>query len=136
MRILIIDDNLADAVLVQDVLEELAPNHYRFDILQNGNDAIKFLKNDPPKEQPDLIILDLGLPGKTGHEILQFIVDNNIVTPVLVYTTSDDPGDIEKAYNLNANCYIVKATDLRQLTEIMKTTGLFWSKVVRLPKRR
>ena len=86
---------------------------------------------------PDLILLDLNLPKKNGHEVLEEIKKDPSLkfTPVVILTSSDADKDILLAYNLNANCYIKKPVDLNQLLRIVKAIDNFWLEIVKLPSR-
>ena len=84
---------------------------------------------------PDLILLDLNLPRKSGREVLSEIkTDPDLKRiPVLVMTTSRADQDINRAYSLNANCYITKPMDLNEFLRIVKSIEDFWLKTVTLP---
>jgi two-component system, chemotaxis family, response regulator Rcp1 len=85
--------------------------------------------------RPDLILLDLNLPRKDGHQVLAEIkADRDLrQIPVVVLTTSENERDVNKAYDLNANCYITKPSGLEQFVAVMKSIQYFWSMVVQLP---
>ena len=85
--------------------------------------------------RPDLILLDLNLPRKNGREVLAEIkADTNLRTiPIVVLTTSNDEEDILKAYNLNANCYVVKPVGFENFMKAMQSLRHFWFSVVALP---
>jgi CheY-like chemotaxis protein len=85
---------------------------------------------------PDLILLDLNLPRKNGREVLEEIKTDPKLRriPVLVMTTSRADQDIQKAYSLNANCYITKPMDLDEFLRIVKSIEDFWLRTVTLPK--
>ena len=88
------------------------------------------------ESRPDLILLDLNRPRKNGREVLSEIkTDPNLKRiPVLVMTTSRADQDIQKAYSLNANCYITKPMDLDEFLRIVKSIEDFWLRTVTLPK--
>ena len=139
-NVLLVEDNKDDVELT---LEALKDSRVRMEItvVSDGRSAMMFLRGEGEythKPRPDLILLDLNLPLKDGREVLEEIrKDPNLTDiPVVVLTTSEDEGDILKAYQLHANCYISKPVDFLQFTEIIKQIEGFWLQLVKLPRRR
>ena len=136
-HILIIEDNIGDIRLIQEVLKEnFSPENLH--IVTNGEDALLFLtKQNQYKnaETPNLIILDLNLPKKDGREVLSEIKtsENLKHIPVIVFTSSEAEKDIQKSYDLHANCYIVKPFDFNQYSKIIHNIQHFWLHVAKLP---
>jgi len=98
-----------------------------------------FLRKAPPYSQaalPDLILLDLNLPGKNGREVLAEIKSDPRLkrVPVIILTTSQAEEDILKAYHLHANGYIVKPVDLDQFFQTIKQLREFWFSIAVLPQ--
>lgn len=89
-------------------------------------------------ERPDLVLLDLNLPGIDGNEVLaQIRADAGLKTlPVIMLTTSDDPDDIEAAYNNGANSYVRKPVDLDGFMAALGRLKDYWFEVVVLPGPR
>ena len=119
-QILMVEDNFAHVRLIQEAFKNMAKS-YQIDSVDNGVDAIAYLRCEPPfsdASRPALILLDLNLPRKHGREVLAEIKsDPNLKQiPVLILTTSKRPEDIQESYNLHANCYIHK---LRSCNEII-----------------
>ena len=85
--------------------------------------------------RPDLILLDINLPKKNGREVLSEIkCDPNLKKiPVVVLTTSNSRSDIEDAYQLNANCYVVKPIDFEKFIQVVQSICNFWFNIVSLP---
>lgn len=83
--------------------------------------------------RPDLILLDLNLPKKDGREVLAEIkADPDLQRiPTVVLTTSDTQADIQRAYELGANCCITKPVDLEQFIQVARSVEGFWLTVVR-----
>ncbi len=137
IQILLVEDNPGDVRLTQEVLKEaVVPN--RIHAVRTGIEALAFLRrqgqySDAPR--PDLILLDLNLPKKSGHEVLDEIKTDERLKriPVVVLTTSSADQDITKAYDAHANCYITKPIDLNQFLKAMKAIEEFWFTVVKLP---
>jgi len=85
--------------------------------------------------RPDLILLDLNLPRKSGREVLAEVKQDPSLRriPVVVMTSSDDEKDILSAYNLYVNCYVTKPVDLTQFIGVVKSIEHFWFSIVKLP---
>lgn len=137
--ILVVEDNLGDARLIKEVLNEHKIYNSLF-IVNDGVEAMNFLLKkgkykDSPK--PDLIILDLNLPKKDGREVLSDIkADENLKRiPVVIMTISQAEADILKSYNLHANCYVTKPIDLNQFIKVIKSIEEFWFSIVKLPAK-
>lgn len=77
---------------------------------------------------PDLVLLDLKLPQKNGLEVLRWIRENEVFKPivVLIMTSSSERNDVEQAYRLNANAYMVKPTSMNLMVEIAQHIQRFW----------
>jgi len=106
----------------------------------NGEAAMEFLRNESDfagAPRPDLILLDLNLPRKSGREVLAEIrQDPTLETiPVVVITTSHAEADILASYKLHANCYVVKPVALEEFLSVVKSICEFWLRVVKLPKQ-
>ncbi|HVK56711.1 MAG TPA: response regulator [Burkholderiales bacterium] len=138
-EILLVEDSPADARLTREALKDAKVWHNLY-MVGDGVEAMDFLHrrgrfSDAPR--PDLILLDLNLPRKDGREVLAEVKTNDAFKriPVVVLTTSQADEDIEKVYNLNANCFISKPVDFEQFTKIVRSIEEFWFTVVsRLPK--
>jgi len=136
-QILLIDDSPGDAWLIRDVLMQ-GPAPKQIHVVTDGDQALRFLNNRgeyASAPRPHLILLDLNLPGKTGFDVLRTIKGDpalRMIT-VIVLTTSDAMNDVDAAYDLNANCYVVKPIDLAQFTQAMRGIEEFWLKMAMLP---
>ncbi len=137
VEILLIEDNPVDATMTKEALLE-GKIKVNLSVVTDGVEAIRFLKRLGVHEKaprPDLILLDLNLPKKSGREVLQEIksdVDLKTI-PVVVLTTSKAEEDIVRSYELHANCFISKPVDLDQFTDVVKSIEDFWFTVVKLP---
>ncbi|MGA2766610.1 MAG: response regulator [Spirochaetia bacterium] len=137
VRILLVEDNPADVRLTKEALTE-GKIRNELDVVDNGEMALGYLRrkgNYASAQRPDLILLDLNLPRKNGHEVLAEIKEDSQLKriPVVILTTSSAEKDILSTYNLHANCYITKPVDLNQFMEVVKTIEDFWLTIVRLP---
>jgi two-component system response regulator len=107
-------------------------------ILEDGDQAMSYLNKEASYagvSTPDLIFLDLNLPGKHGHEILREIKANNKLKhiPVVILTTSDDEKDILEAYQESAACFITKPVDMKKFISVAREIENFWFAIVTLP---
>lgn len=139
INILIVEDNRADIRLVQEVLKE-GKLFINLHIAENGEEATIYLRKEGKYKDvdlPDLILLDLNMPKKSGHELLSEIKedDNLKHIPVIVMTISKAEEDILKSYNLHANAYIVKPVELDQFIDAVKSIENFWLTIVKLPPK-
>lgn len=135
--ILLVEDNPGDVRLTQEALKE-AKVRNDLHVVSDGVEAMTFLRKqgvykDVPR--PDIILLDLNLPKKSGHEVLSEIKSDDDLKriPVVMLTVSKDEEDIIKSYNLYANCFITKPVDLGQFLTVVKSIEDFWLTVVKLP---
>ncbi|MEK0179270.1 MAG: response regulator [Oscillatoriales cyanobacterium] len=136
-EILLVEDSPSDADLAREALSngKILNNLH---LVEDGVEAINFLRKKSPYMEvprPDLILLDLNLPKKSGVEVLKEIkTDPNLkLIPVLILTTSAAQEDIIKSYSLHANCYITKPVDFLQFTKVVRLIEEFWLAVVKLP---
>jgi two-component system, chemotaxis family, response regulator Rcp1 len=135
--ILLVEDNPLDVRLAQEALRDLPMAHH-LHVVTDGELAIEFLSKKgqfADATRPDLILLDLNLPRKSGREVLEFIKQHEElkVIPVLVLTTSSAPSDIHRTYAAHANSYIIKPRDLDKFWHMTAAIENFWTKVASLP---
>lgn len=137
--ILLVEDNPGDVRLAQEALKESKIRNKLF-VVEDGVEAMAFLRRqgkyaDVPR--PDLIILDLNLPRKSGREVLAEVKTDESLKriPVVVLTVSRAEEDVIKCYNHYANCYITKPLDFNQFMEVTKTIEEFWLTIVKLPPK-
>ena len=136
-EILLIEDSPSDADLAREALGQgKILNNLHF--VEDGVEAMKFLRRKEPYlrvPRPDLILLDLNLPKKTGVEVLTEIkADQGLkLIPVVILSTSAAQEDIIQSYSLHANCYITKPVDFVQFTKVIRLIEEFWLAVVQLP---
>jgi two-component system, chemotaxis family, response regulator Rcp1 len=136
-EILLVEDNALDVRITLEALSECpAANHVN--VVNDGFEALEFLRRagrHARAPRPDLILLDLNLPGKNGQEILSEIkADENLRRiPVVVLSTSQAPEDIGNAYDLHANSYVTKPAELELFTSAVKSIHEFWLSTARLP---
>lgn len=137
LDILMVEDNPGDVRLTREAFYEVALR-VNMHVASDGAEAVAFLSSaaDNARALPDIILLDLNLPKKNGHEVLAEIKTDQRLRhiPVIVLTTSCDERDVIMAYSLYANCYIAKPLDLEQFLIVVKQIEQFWFELVQLPR--
>ncbi len=137
--ILLVEDNPGDVRLAQEALKESKVRNKLF-VVEDGVEAMAFLCQQgeyASVPRPDLVLLDLNLPRKSGREVLtELKTDENLKKiPVVVLTVSRAEEDIARCYDHHANCYITKPLDFTQFMEVTRTINEFWLTIVRLPPK-
>ena len=137
VNILLVEDNEPDVVLTQEAFREARVPNILY-VVEDGIEAIEFVRRQKKyttAPRPDLILLDLNLPGKDGRAVLEEIKSDPALAtiPVVVLTTSADEKDVLRAYASHANCYITKPVDFAHFMKVIKMIESFWLMVVRLP---
>lgn len=136
-HILLVEDNEGDILLTTEALDE-GKIINTVSVVKNGKDAVDFLfKRGKYKnvKAPDLVLLDINLPLKNGHEVLQLIKNDERTRhiPVIMLTTSSSDSDVKMSYKHHANCYITKPVDVDEFMDAVSTIEEFWFSLVVLP---
>ena len=137
IEILMVEDSPSDSLVAREALA-YAKVMNTLHTVDNGDDAMAFLRQQGKfagVPQPDMILLDLKLPGKSGQEVLVEIKsDENFKhIPVVILTTSKSEQDVLKAYSHYANCYITKPVNFENFSEVVRSIENYWFTVVTLP---
>ncbi|CAN5191775.1 response regulator [soil metagenome] len=139
IHILLVEDNEGDILLIKEAFEE-ARILNTISAVKDGEKAIRYLNktgsyNDV--KSPDLILLDVNLPRKSGHEVLAFIKNNANLKqiPVVMLTTSSAEKDIIETCKNHANCYITKPVEVDEFLQAITQIENFWIQLVKLPSR-
>lgn len=137
--ILLVEDEAADAMLIQEAFEESAAP-CELHVVRDGAEALAFLhrKNKHSKKpRPNLIILDLNLPKVDGRRVLEELKEDPVLRaiPVVVLTTSSAPEDVVRTYKSHANAYITKPVELDDFMKVVRAMESFWLEVATLPNR-
>jgi two-component system response regulator len=136
-EILLVEDSPGDVLLTKEAFERgrLANTLH---VVDRGEDALAFLYRvgahvDAPR--PDLILLDVNLPGISGLDVLERIKsDEDLCSiPVVVLTTSSADEDVLSAYRHHANAYVRKPVEFPQFLATVREVGDFWLTIVTLP---
>jgi CheY-like chemotaxis protein len=138
--ILLVEDNPADVQILQRALRESALP-VEFLVVRDGQEAVEYLlrhgrhAGDAAWRAPSLILLDLNLPRLTGREVLQRLraTPGLRTVPVVVFSTSRRPEDVQEVYDAGANTYIEKPQDFDRLVEVLQTIHRYWLDTALLP---
>jgi CheY-like chemotaxis protein len=139
VEILLVEDDPQDAQLAREGLQEWGLP-CELTVVEDGVEALAYLRGEGKYSGsllPDLILLDLKLPKKSGLEVLAEVKADEALRqiPVIVLTTSDAPDDVFKAYDLQASMYITKPSDLQEFERVMRSIHDLFLAVVKLPPR-
>jgi CheY-like chemotaxis protein len=138
--ILLVEDNPMDVMFLRRAFRELGVTH-RLATVSDGSEAIQYLDGKGPYANrhefpiPKLILLDLGLPGINGFQVLQWLRCHETLRHLIVIILSSSvfSPDIKRAYSLGANSFLVKPAGLSELTAAIKTLLDFWLAKATLP---
>lgn len=139
IHILLVEDNEGDVLLTTEAIE--AGNiANKISVVNDGEQAIDFLDlriDNLAHKLPHLIILDVNLPKKNGHEVLAYIKTNPDLKhiPVIMLTTSSSRDDISSSYENNANCFITKPVEVEDFMKAVGQIEHFWNNIVQLPNK-
>jgi len=136
IRIMLVEDDPGDQKLIRNSLSEQRISN-EVCVAETAEEALEYLsagkKGDKEHPMPDLILLDLNMPGIGGKEFLRCIkADDDLDTiPVVILTTSDSEQDILESYKLHASGYIKKPVSLEGFREIMHDLEEYWFVICR-----
>ena len=135
--ILLVDDSPDDILIAKRAFAK-SNMHNKIFVTYNGEEAIQFLqKKEKFKDMPttSLVILDLKMPKVNGFEVLKIIKnDENLKSvPIIVLTSSSRPEDIERAYKLGCNSFIVKPINFEDFVEAVQEIKHYWLSLSKIP---
>lgn len=132
LDILYIEDNQDEADVFKRAVSRL-PIPPTYTILNNGSEALDYLLQKgiyegQPAPMPRFVLIDLNLPGHSGFDVIQQVrsVSRTRYLPLVVYSSSDNPKDIRRAYDLGANAYLIKPGSYHEVCNIMRGAIEFW----------
>jgi CheY-like chemotaxis protein len=137
LGVLLVEDDPGDVMIAEEALKASRLKS-RLTVVPDGIEALKYLRHEngyADAERPDLILLDLNLPRKTGHEVLAEVKNDPILRmiPIVVLTTSGAAEDVVRSYDLHANVFVTKPVDFDHFTEVVKQIDDFFLTVAQLP---
>jgi CheY-like chemotaxis protein len=131
--VLLVEDDLNDIFLVKRAFKKACiPNPLQ--VVTDGVEAIHYLQGDGKYADrqlyplPHLIVMDIKMPRKTGFEVLEWIKRDGMLKriPVIIVSSSDQPHDINRAYEMGANAYMVKPVDFRAVESLFQSITHYW----------
>jgi|APHM01.1.fsa_nt_gi FOG: CheY-like receiver len=129
-RVIAVEDNPADVRLLQEGIDATGID-LTLTVYNSGRQAAETLTGIAPDavdEHPDLVLMDLNLPGRTGLELLELIRTDTAFqdVPVVIVSSSENPTDINRAYEQAANAYATKPADPDEHIRMIDATIEFW----------
>ena len=139
ISVLLVEDDPGDVLLIREAFSDRKVGNV-LSVVSDGVEAMQFIRGEGEyagRERPDLVLLDLNLPRKSGTEVLEEIKSDPELTtiPVVVLTTSRAEADVLRSYEMHANAYITKPVDFDRFGEIVQQIDDFFVGIVRLPPR-
>ncbi len=130
IKILWVEDNIGDILLIKEAFEQADFNHH-LNVVNDGADAVDFLFHRGQYTHahlPDLIILDLNLPKKSGREVIRDIKADSALfgIPLVVLTTSSYDQDVLEGFDPKRCLYLVKPLSFKALVDLAKQIHNFW----------
>jgi CheY-like chemotaxis protein len=140
--ILLVEDNPADILLMQRTFRNGTFANTSLQIVRDGDAAVFYLNGDGEYSDrdryplPAVILLDLKLPRRSGHEVLGWLKEQPELKrlPVVILTSSRQPFDVVRAYDLGVNSYLVKPIGFASLLEMMNSFSDYWLNHNELPE--
>lgn len=138
LGVLLVEDDPGDVVIAREALRAGRLNS-RLAVVADGVEAMSYLRREDDYaevDRPDLILLDLNLPRKSGHEVLAEVKEDPDLRriPIVVLSTSSAAEDVEKSYTLHANVFVTKPVDFDHFTSVVKQIDDFFVSVASLPR--
>ncbi|MEG3877301.1 response regulator [Microcoleus sp. herbarium7] len=140
--ILLVEDNPVDILLMQRAFRDRTFTNASLQIVRDGDAAVFYLNGDAEYSDrdryplPAIILLDLKLPRRSGHEVLGWLKQQPELKrlPVVILTSSNQTFDLNLAYDLGVNSYLVKPVGFSSLLEMMQSFGEYWLNHSELPE--
>ncbi|MHB1260714.1 MAG: response regulator [Thermoplasmatota archaeon] len=134
LSILLVDDDAGDCRLVSESLKD-SKRTSSLHVVNSGDEALAYLRKAGRKARPDIVLLDINMPGKDGFATLREIRAEDALTdlPVVMLTTSTAERDILESYRLHANCYVSKPTSFEDFGAAVREIEAFWADTASIP---
>jgi CheY-like chemotaxis protein len=136
--ILIAEDEEIDVILLKRAFQSAGVAH-TIKVTRDGQEALDYLASlqdmVSPPALPVLFLLDINMPRCSGLEVLERLRDMPLrrTMPIVVFSSSNHPRDVEQAYRLGANAYLVKPTSTIERNEMIRTVQAFWLQLNQIP---
>jgi CheY-like chemotaxis protein len=132
--VLLVEDDLNDIFLVKRAFK-MARIQNPLQVVTDGLEAISYLRGEGKYADretyalPKLIVMDIRMPRKSGFEVLEWVKGHSTVLrriPVVIVSSSEDPMDINRAYELGANAYMIKPVDFQAVEHLFQSITHYW----------
>ena len=138
VNILLVEDNEGDIILTTEAFKDMKLEK-EINVVRDGEEALRFLKKQGPfanAPTPQLILMDINLPGIDGKQLLDIIKKDEALKniPVVMLTSSEADEDISECYDKHVNWYITKPIDYDKYTKVMHEIEAFYVSFVPYPK--
>ena len=135
--VLLVEDDPGDILMTREAFQHHKIQN-KLHVVTDGEQALQFLRQTGEytgAPRPDLILLDLNLPRRSGHEVLAELKEDPKlrIIPVVILTTSQAEEDILRSYSLHANAYVSKPVDFERFMDVIRQIDNFFVTVVKLP---
>lgn len=134
-NILLVDDSEADARLFELALREVAPRVTLYWVA-TGDEALEAVQGGDRFKDVlgiDIVVLDLNMPKMGGFQVLEKLKASNTLVPVIVLSSSRAVNDVERAYQMGANSYLVKPMTIEGLHDLVRGISRYWLELAKLP---
>ncbi|MPR32751.1 response regulator [Salmonirosea aquatica] len=134
-HILMADDDADDRFLVQAAFEDNRIDQ-KLLFFEDGEQLLDHLHDETVQGVTRFILLDLNMPKRDGRDVLRTLkADKELSTiPIIVFSTSKAPDDINSSYRLGANSYVVKPSSYEHLKEVIQKISDFWLNTAMTPR--
>ncbi|KPP81940.1 MAG: two-component system, unclassified family, response regulator [Oceanicaulis sp. HLUCCA04] len=131
IRLLLVEDDESDAFLTKRAFAEMKGTNLMH--VPGGQAALDALRSS----RFDILLLDLNMPGLSGHEVIHALRDRQDpeLVPVIVFSSSNQPGDVDRAYEAGANAYLRKPDSLGGYQQVADAVCRFWRDNAEFPGR-
>ena len=135
--VLLVEDDPGDILMTREAFQHHKIQN-KLHVVTDGEQALQFLRQTgeyAKAPRPGLVLLDLNLPRRSGHEVLAELKEDPQlrVIPVVILTTSQAEEDILRSYSLHANAYVSKPVDFERFMDVIRQIDSFFVTVVKLP---
>jgi chemotaxis family two-component system response regulator Rcp1 len=139
VELLLVEDNPGDIRLTLEGLKSAKVSN-NMNVVRDGMEAMAYLRKEgeyADAKRPDIVLLDLNLPRKSGYEVLEELKNDDDLRriPVVVLTSSKAEEDVLRSYNLHANSYVTKPVGLQEFAKVVGAIEGFWLTIVVLPPK-
>lgn len=139
--ILLAEDDPNDVLLIERAFRKANFGGHLL-VVNDGEQAVAYLSGENGYKDrdrfpfPQFVIMDLKLPRRSGLEVVSWVRSHAALKrlPIALLTSSKQPGDINSAYDLGVNCYLIKPVNFEDLVQTVKTLDLFWLQMNQFPE--